>query len=153
MGEAGMLASILYTCMREQPSSVTIWVGVESRLFQIKIACPIYPPRPASINTGGLSLGNTLALPLFNEVSFHLRDHAERRKDHVPHVPSCRYVRVENGDKRTALFTLMYNVEHVTGVASQSVQARHHQFIVWPQEFNDGRQLVTPIAACPGRFL
>ena len=45
-----------------------------------------------------------------------------------------RDLRVQRGDKGAMLFALRDQVQHVTGIASQPVEARHHRFVAGAQK-------------------
>ncbi len=107
--------------------------------------CTVEPTLAPGITTQRFCLLNALALTFFDEASLHLRDHAEHGKYKVPHLATSGNVRVQHSNERVPLLTLVDQVQHVTGVAAQSVKASNDQFIAGAQELNDRFKFSPPL--------
>jgi len=47
-------------------------------------------------------------------------------------------MRVKHGNKRAPLLTLVNQIEHVAGVATEPVESRNDQLVTGPEEHNGG---------------
>ena len=65
---------------------------------------------PALVPTLALRSFDALALTLLDKAPFHLRDHAQDSKNHVAHLTPRADVRIENGDRSTALLAFVDQV-------------------------------------------
>jgi len=83
----------------------------------------IEPALATSVDTITLRPLDTLALPLTDEPTLHLSDHAKYGQHDVAHLAARRDVRVEHGDARATLLGLVNQVEDVAGVAPEPVEA------------------------------
>ena len=85
---------------------------------------PIDSAFPALVDTRSFSSRYALALSLFDKTPLHLSNHPKNGKDELPHFATCCDVWVEHGDIRATLLAFMYDVEHVSCVAAETVQSR-----------------------------
>ena len=51
-------------------------------------------------------------------------------------------MRVENGDEGATFFTLMDQVQDVSGISAEPIEPRYDQLVTWPEELQNGRQFV-----------
>jgi len=61
-------------------------------------------------------------------------------------------VRVQHRDKRAALFSVIDEVQHVTRISPQPVQAGDQQFVAGSQKLDNGIKLDAACAAAPDSF-
>lgn len=61
-------------------------------------------------------------------------------QDHLPHIAPRGNMRAEDGHECTALFELMHDVQHVSGIAPQPVESGHDQFVTRVQELDHSCQ-------------
>ena len=58
---------------------------------------------------------------------------------------------IEHGHKRLSLIALVNNVEHVAGIAAESIKARDDKFVLWSKELDYGRKFGSTLATAARR--
>jgi hypothetical protein len=111
---------------------------------------PVNSTFASPIHTLGFRPIDAFALTLLDEPSLQLRDHAEDGHDNSTGFAARRYVGIKYGHERFSLVALVNDVENVSGIAAESIKARHDQFVTRPQKLNDGRQFSSAGATSAG---
>jgi hypothetical protein len=71
----------------------------------------------------------------------------------VPHITTRRDDRIKYRNESATLLALMHDVENVARVTPEAVESRDDQLVTLSEEFDDGRQLASPLTACAGNLL
>ncbi len=86
----------------------------------------IDPTFASAIHAIGFRSFNPFPLTLFDESPLQLRHHAQDGHDDSACFAACRYMRIEHGHESFALVALVNDVEDIPGIATESIEARHH---------------------------
>ncbi|ESX09975.1 hypothetical protein X768_16670 [Mesorhizobium sp. LSJC265A00] len=84
---------------------------------------------PTLICAVGLGLLYAFALPLLDEPTLHLRDHAQHCQNDMTHLPASGSKWIEDGHKSSSLLAFMDQVENIAGVAPKPVKPGDDQLI------------------------
>jgi hypothetical protein len=100
------------------------------------------------VDAFGFRCVDTRSLPVFEELEFHVGDHAEDGDDHSTHASGRRDFGFKNTEGRALFIKLMNEIEDVAGGSPEPVKPQHNQFVARMQKLHDRLQLGPPL---PGR--
>jgi len=89
---------------------------------------------PASVNAFAFRDLNAGTLPILYKLQFHVRDHAQDSDHHATHVTLSRDIGLKNAQRSAPGIQLMDQIQHVTGRATQTVEAMNDELITSTQE-------------------
>jgi hypothetical protein len=95
---------------------------------------------------------NSLTLPVFDEASLHLSNHAQNCQNDVTQFAPRRNMGIEYRYKCTLLLTLMDDIKYVSGVAAEPIAARYDKLIARTEKI-DNRCQFSATFATAARYL
>jgi hypothetical protein len=89
---------------------------------------------PASVNAFAFRDLNAGTLPILYKLQFHVRDHAQDSDHHATHVTLSRDIGLKNAQRSAPGIQLMNQIQHITGRATQTIEAMNNELITSTQE-------------------